>query len=228
MSQLPVEALPASGPIASSLVWLAAALALLVLVLVVLRHRGERRRNQALMARLDELEARLAAHAAAPAEDAAAPYRETEAERATPNPSADVLAGRTSLVRGALEGGGSGVRTLAEQAIACIHGQLGERLAPHELAARLHVSLRTLERGLDHALDCAPRQLITAMKMREAHRMLRSGRYRVKEVAYRLGFADQYHFSRCFKEFYHLPPSAVVPSHDRDRGGDVRSRQRDR
>ena len=88
-------------------------------------------------------------------------------------------------------------------------------LAPADLAAALCVSLRTLERGLASALDCTPSQLILAMKMREARRMLRSGRYRVGEVADRLGFPSQFHFSRRFKAYYRVPPSEL---RDHERG----------
>ena len=91
--------------------------------------------------------------------------------------------------------------SLAGQAIALVHSRIEARLSPTELAGDLAISLRTLERGLAAELGCTPRQLISAMKMREARRMLVSGKYRVNEVAMRLGFATPSHFSRCFRTF---------------------------
>jgi AraC-like DNA-binding protein len=125
-------------------------------------------------------------------------------------PSADVLAGRTSYVRRVVEGSGGEAETLAGQTIACVHRHLGETLTPADLAEELHISLRTLERGLATTLACTPSQLIVAMKMREARRLLLSGRFRVNEVASRLGFSSPYHFSRRFKEFYGVAPSELA------------------
>ena len=99
-------------------------------------------------------------------------------------------------------------RALADQTIVCIHRSIEKRLAPGQLADALCVSLRTLERGLGETLGCTPRQLILAMKMREARRLLLRGA-RVGEVADRLGFANVFHFSRRFKAFYHVAPSEV-------------------
>jgi len=94
--------------------------------------------------------------------------------------------------------------------VALVHARIRENLAPADLAAELAISLRTLERGLAAELGCSPRQLILAMKMREARRLLESGRYRVNEVSSTLGFATPSHFSRSFRAFYRLPPSTVA------------------
>ena len=124
-------------------------------------------------------------------------------------PSGDVLAGKTSYVRHLVESGGSTAQGLADQAIFCVHKHLEENVPPGEIADELYVSLRTLERGLAVALDCTPSQLILAMKMREARRMLKVDHLRVSEVAERLGFANPFHFSRRFKSFYRVSPSEL-------------------
>ncbi len=126
---------------------------------------------------------------------------------ASSSPPGDVLAGMTSHVRRVVEGAGVEAATLADQAIVCVHRHLEKNVAPGQIAAELYVSLRTLERGLAIELECTPSQLILAMKMREARNLLRSGRFTVSEVAYRLEFSSPSHFSRRYKSFYGRAPS---------------------
>ena len=122
----------------------------------------------------------------------------------------DVLAGHTTRVRALLEDGTVQGLPLADQAIVQVYGRLEEPLSPSELASALNVSLRSLERGLSLALDCTPRELILAVKMREARRLLEEGELNVTAVAYRLGFSSPSHFSRRFREFFKVSPSQVA------------------
>jgi len=187
-------------------------LALLVLGAVfVWVQKRNREQMDALMARLAELEesrseiwAAAAEKASDGAEDA---VREVTDSMAV---TADVLAGMTTHVQRMVAGEGSEAAGLADQAIICVHAHIEDNLPAGGLAEELHVSLRTLQRGLGAALDCTPRQLILAVKMREARRLLETGRYRVSEVAYRLAFSSPHHFSSRFKSFYRKAPSQVV------------------
>jgi AraC-like DNA-binding protein len=180
--------------------------------------RRYRQQIAALFERLAELEQRLPETRAEDGQDEERPMTGPiplelagpPAADAAAVPSADVLAGRTSYVRRVVEGSGGEAESLAGQTIACVHRHLGETLTPADLAEELHISLRTLERGLATTLACTPSQLIVAMKMREARRLLLSGRFRVNEVASRLGFSSPYHFSRRFKEFYGVAPSELA------------------
>ena len=124
--------------------------------------------------------------------------------------TADVLAGRTTHVRELLEGGHFQGLPLADQAVVRIYDRIEEPLSPSDLAESLHVSLRSLERGLSLALDCSPRELILAAKMREARRLLQTGELNVTGVAYRLGFSSPSHFSRRFRSFFKQSPSDVA------------------
>ncbi len=122
----------------------------------------------------------------------------------------DVLAGRTTHVKELLEKSGVQGLPLADQAIVQVYAHMEESYSPSELAENLNVSLRSLERGLALALDCTPRELILAVKMREARRLLEEGQLNVTAVAYRLGFSSPSHFSRRFRAFYKASPSDVA------------------
>lgn len=119
----------------------------------------------------------------------------------------DVLAGFTSHINRIVAGAGDGILGLADRAILQIHENLEESYRPAQLADDLYISLRTLERGLAEVFDCTPSQLITAMKMRMAKRMLESGHFRVNEVASRLGFSSPFYFSRRFRTYFGVAPS---------------------
>jgi len=123
------------------------------------------------------------------------------------SPPDDVLAGYTSYVRRVVSEPGEMPTSLSDQAIFKIHEHLEDGYRPAQLADDLFISLRTLERGLVDVFDCSPSQLITAMKMREARRLLETGDYRVNEVASRLGFSSPFYFSRRFRTFFGVSPS---------------------
>lgn len=170
------------------------------IVVAFLLHRRSVREVRTLLARLEELEStEVVAGQTVPEKLQETPVR----------PTADVLAGMTSHIRQVLQRGGG---SLADQAIVCVHRHLGEAVTPAEIADELYVSLRSLERGLASSLDCTPSQLIVAMKMREAYRLLSTGEHRVNEVANRLGFSSPGHFSRRFRLFYKVTPSEVARS----------------
>lgn len=193
------------------MVWAAvvAVAAVAVALAAALLVRRQHRQLQLLMARLDELEAAVgdSDDAGVMIESLSPPGR---AAGSQDYPTGDVLAGRTTHVQRLIEGqGASAGLGLADQAIVTIHRHLEQPLAPAEVAEELCVSLRTLERGLASTLDCTPRQLILAMKMRAGRRLLEDGVLTVSEVAYRLGFSSPGHFSRRFSSFYREPPSAV-------------------
>lgn len=202
-----LEALPPAGAwVSSGLVALAAATACLALWW----QARDRRRMRELLERLERLEQAL--HEPVP--EAAPRPAPAGSGEPLPEVSADVLRGRTSWVRQLVTRPPAPFQPLADQAVVQVHAALGRNLTPAELADALCVSLRTLERGLALTLGCSPRQLILAVKMREAFRLLRQGA-RVGEVADRLGFASAFHFSRRFKDFYHLAPSELRPANGR-------------
>ncbi|MET0263754.1 MAG: AraC family transcriptional regulator [Rariglobus sp.] len=58
--------------------------------------------------------------------------------------------------------------------------------------------------------DTSPYQYLLRRKMNLAAAFLVEGRGRVKEAANRVGFADPYHFSRCFKAVHGVAPSELL------------------
>jgi AraC-like DNA-binding protein len=90
-----------------------------------------------------------------------------------------------------------------------VYERIDRPTTPAELADELNLSLRSVQRGLSGSLGCTPRELILAVKMREAKRLLIEDDARVQEAARAVGFDDPFHFSRRFKAYYGLSPSEM-------------------
>jgi AraC-like DNA-binding protein len=53
------------------------------------------------------------------------------------------------------------------------------------------------------------RQYLIRTRLKHAERLLKTGRYTVKDITELTGWNSQFYFSNCFKKHYKIPPSAV-------------------
>ncbi len=79
--------------------------------------------------------------------------------------------------------------------------------APDALARRLHVSTRTLRRRLDEA-GAGYRALLDEARHRDARQLLRASDLDLKTIAARLQFSDPANFTRAFRKWAGMTPSA--------------------
>jgi len=75
-----------------------------------------------------------------------------------------------------------------------------------ELAHDLNMSRRTLHRKMKALTDLSPSEHLRRYRLRRAAQLLREG-HTVAEVAFRVGYESQTHFSAVFKEFFQTTPS---------------------
>ena len=59
-------------------------------------------------------------------------------------------------------------------------------------------------------LGISPGQYIKSLKMNLARDYIYEKKYSVKEIAYMLGYTDQYTFSKAFKKQFNTPPSRFI------------------
>ncbi len=85
---------------------------------------------------------------------------------------------------------------------------LYESLALPEMARAVGLPVRTLTHQCQEILGDSPARLFRAFKLKYAASLLRNSTRPIKEISYMLGFANPYHFSRCFKERNGLSPAA--------------------
>ncbi len=214
------------------------------------RQRRERSRFEALAARLDEIERTSAPSLElALVDPGASPTASlTVAPPATASISLDASASLVAVLRTGFtilpfeqaakdlasriddldsrsdtSVGASEWNALAEMAVAYLKAHMADNVAVGELAKALHTTPRTLQRGIRRALEATPRELILAVRMTEAKRLLKTGVHRVSEVGYMVGFEDPAHFSRRFKAYFRCAPSEFVRSYRDAARGEGRS-----
>lgn len=200
----------------------------------MLRQRQERRRFRALAVRLEEIEQSAGPSLEiAPEDQPFFDVGDTE-DPATATTSLSFTAGASLLtvlrsrftilpfdqaarelaaqiealpLEGGDDVGADEWQALAEMTLAYVKLHVSENLSVADLAQALHMSSRTLQRGLKRALGCTPRELILAVRMTEAKQLLKTGVHRVGDVGYQVGFEDPAHFSRRFKAYFRCTPS---------------------
>jgi len=184
----------------------------LMALVAVLRERHHRRRRDELQARLADLESILIGLSSkargAGKSTAAPPVGDTSATGEEFIPRGP-LSTAISILRHDLGPELPGPDRVDLRATIYVYEQLDQPVTPADLAGDLNLSLRSLQRGLSSSLGCTPRELILAVKMREAKRLLLDGECRVQEAARSVGFEDPFHFSRRFKTYYRVSPTEM-------------------
>jgi len=98
---------------------------------------------------------------------------------------------------------------LAEEAVALAQSDPGLTRV-EDLAARLAVSPRTLQRHLGRVLGVSPKWVVQRARIHDA--LEQAGRTPPDwaDLAHRLGFADQAHFTNTFTAMVGVPPARYL------------------
>lgn len=95
------------------------------------------------------------------------------------------------------------------EAMRLMEESIGSPIALDELAGRLGLSRRQLERLFERDLGKSPAQYFLDLRLQRARHLLQQTELRVIEVAMACGFASAAHFSKCFRRAFGAPPHAV-------------------
>ena len=88
-----------------------------------------------------------------------------------------------------------------------IEANVAAQITVAELATRLGVSVRTLDRRFRQASGASPRAFWQQRRVRLAKELLEKTNLTIGEIAYRVGYLDAGHFSRLFERELSVPPS---------------------
>jgi signal transduction histidine kinase/ligand-binding sensor domain-containing protein/DNA-binding response OmpR family regulator len=80
----------------------------------------------------------------------------------------------------------------------------------NELSAALHMSRSLVYKKIKVLTGSSPVEYLRSLKMQEAARLLKSGRHKVFEVAYMVGFNDEKYFRQCFSKEFGCSPSNYI------------------
>ncbi|WP_162623103.1 GlxA family transcriptional regulator, partial [Billgrantia lactosivorans] len=90
--------------------------------------------------------------------------------------------------------------------VALMEANLEEPISLEELAAYVDVSRRQLERLFQKYLNCSPSRYYLKLRLTRARQLLKQTSMSIIEVASACGFVSTPHFSKCYREFFGLPP----------------------
>ena len=98
-------------------------------------------------------------------------------------------------------------KSLSERLLELMEKNLDFPLTSAEVAAKLHVSTRTLERHCRRHFGHTPMRLYLGIRLQGARNFLFYADYSIEEVALAYGFSSPAVFSRTFKDYFGQTPS---------------------
>ncbi|MFY0992539.1 GlxA family transcriptional regulator [Halomonas sp. C05BenzN] len=90
--------------------------------------------------------------------------------------------------------------------VALMEANLEEPIGLDELADYVDVSRRQLERLFQKYLHCSPSRYYLKLRLTRARQLLKQTPMSIIEVASACGFVSTPHFSKCYREFFGMPP----------------------
>ena len=78
------------------------------------------------------------------------------------------------------------------------------------LAEQMNISRSSLFAKIKALVDVTPNEMIQLVKLKKAASLLKSGKYRINEVCYMVGFSSPSYFSKCFQKQFGMKPGEFV------------------
>jgi AraC family transcriptional regulator len=94
-----------------------------------------------------------------------------------------------------------------------VESNLGERLSLDNLARQVHLSTHHFGKLFKASTGASPMQYVLRQRVQRALELLRTGNFRVAEVAIEVGFFDQSHLDRHCRKFFGAPPKVLLKRH---------------
>lgn len=107
------------------------------------------------------------------------------------------------------------------QAIETMRANLHEPVSPSQIAEKLGISTRQLERLFERYLGTSPKKYFMQMRIERAHHLLLQTEQGITDVALACGFSDPGHFGRVYRGTF-----GVSPARQRARGSEGLGRNR--
>jgi AraC family transcriptional regulator, carnitine catabolism transcriptional activator len=107
----------------------------------------------------------------------------------------------------AANGAPSAMDAAVAEAQALMREHVDEPLSCHEIARRVHLSLRQMERRFRDVLQCSVLERYRLIRMTKAHQLLQQTELSVTEVAFACGFSSPEYFCRLYRGMFDCSPS---------------------
>lgn len=92
------------------------------------------------------------------------------------------------------------------ETVSIMESNIEEPISLDELARHVGVSRRQLERMFQKHLHCVPTRYYLELRLARARQLLLQTSISIVDVAFACGFVSAPHFSKCYREYYGIPP----------------------
>jgi transcriptional regulator GlxA family with amidase domain len=92
------------------------------------------------------------------------------------------------------------------EAVTLMENNIEEPISLEELSQYVGVSRRQLERLFRKYLDCVPTRYYMNLRLKHARQLLLQTNKSIIEVALACGFVSAPHFSKCYRDYFGVPP----------------------
>ena len=91
-------------------------------------------------------------------------------------------------------------------AVELMESNIEEPMSLDELAQHVGISRRQLERIFQKHLNCVPTRYYLELRLRRARELLLRSSRSIVDVAFSCGFVSPPHFSKCYRDYFGIPP----------------------
>jgi len=92
------------------------------------------------------------------------------------------------------------------ETVSIMESNIEEPIGLDELARHVGVSRRQLERLFQKHLSCVPTRYYLELRLARARQLLLQTSISIVDVAFACGFVSAPHFSKCYRDYYGIPP----------------------
>ncbi len=99
------------------------------------------------------------------------------------------------------------------EAVAFMEANIEELISLDEIAGHVGLSRRQLERLFQKYLHCVPTRYYMRLRLMHARQLLLQTSMPIVEIAFASGFVSTPHFSKCYREYFGIPPRDERKAH---------------
>ena len=99
------------------------------------------------------------------------------------------------------------------EAVAYMEANIEELISLDEIAGHVGLSRRQLERLFQKYLHCVPTRYYMRLRLMHARQLLLQTSMPIVDIAFASGFVSTPHFSKCYREYFGIPPRDERKAH---------------
>ena len=99
------------------------------------------------------------------------------------------------------------------EAVLLMESNIEEPIGLDELASHVGLSRRQLERLFQKYLHCVPTRYYMRLRLMHARQLLLQTSMPIVDIAFASGFVSTPHFSKCYREYFGIPPRDERKAH---------------